>query len=180
LSTDPVFLGFAGRIGAGKTSAAEYLHARRGFQYARYSKVLREWFSLESERRGLQEIGAEVMRTGLQSELNTRLIAGLNRSTNAAIDGLRHPLDFETLVSEFGQSFALIFVDARPEIRFERLRHRYANYDAFCAADAHEVEGQIEILRPLASHIVSNESSLGTLYTELDDWIANHSGRNQP
>src|SRR5262245_7027015 len=85
-----VFIGFAGRIGAGKTSAAKYLSSEHGFQYTRYSQVLQDWFSADRpERDRLQKVGWDIMAGGLQQELNSRLLAGLDRSQSAVIDGLR-------------------------------------------------------------------------------------------
>src|SRR6266404_118743 len=120
---EPIVVGFAGHIGAGKTSAAQYLRSKYGFQYTRYSKVLQDWLSPDGpERDRLQKLGWDIMAGGLQTQLNSRLIAGLDRSRSAAIDGLRHPIDFDDLTSVFGASFHMVFIEARQEFRFERLR----------------------------------------------------------
>ena len=171
--TDVIFVGFAGRIGAGKTSAARYLSTRYGFQYTRYSQVLRDWLASEApEREGLQEFGWEVMAGGRQVELNARLIAGLNRSQSAAIDGLRHHIDFHSLSYAFGASFRLVFLEAAAEARFERKRSRFSSYEAFLAADSHPVEAQIDSLKPLAAATIPTEESLESLYRRLDGWVA--------
>jgi dephospho-CoA kinase len=120
---EPIFVGFAGRMGAGKTSAARYLGSKYGFRYTRYSQILHEWLGEGvSDQNQLQKLGWDVMAGGRQRELNSRLIAGLDRSRNAAIDGLRHRIDFESLSSTFQASFTMIFLEARAAVRFERLR----------------------------------------------------------
>ena len=173
MQTDAVFVGFAGRIGAGKTSAANYLSSKYGFQYARYSQVLRDWLASEApEREGLQEFGWEVMVGGRQVELNARLIAGLSRSQSAAIDGLRHHVDFHSLSYAFGASFRLVFLEAAPEARFERKRSRFSTYGEFLAADSHPVEAQIDNLKPLAAATIPTEGSLESLFRRLDGWVA--------
>src|SRR6266852_6152329 len=97
LRTERLFVGFAGRMGAGKTSAARYLESKYGFQYTRYSQVLQEWLGdAVSDQNHLQKLGWDVMAGGQQRELNSRLIAGLDRSRSAAIDGLRHRIDFDS------------------------------------------------------------------------------------
>ena len=74
-------------MGSGKTSAAKYLGSQYGFQYTRYSQVLQDWLSAgDADRARLQILGWDVMAGGLQAELNTRLIAGIDRSRSAAID----------------------------------------------------------------------------------------------
>ena len=105
-------------------------------------------------------------------ELNSRLIAGLDRSRSAAVDGLRHPIDFNSLSSTFGASFRMIFLEARQEDRFERLRSRFSTLVAFQAVESQPVEAHIDSLRPLASLTISNDGSLESLYQRLDAWIA--------
>jgi len=171
--TEPFFVGFAGRIGAGKTSAAKHLSSKYGFQYTRYSQVLEEWLSpSKRDRDRLQELGWDIMAGGRQVELNSRLIAGLDRSRNTAIDGLRHPSDFDSLSSAFGVSFDMIFLEARAECRFERMRARFPTRAAFEAAESQPVEAYIDSLKPLASVTISNDDSLVRLYQRLDEWIA--------
>jgi dephospho-CoA kinase len=167
------FVGITGRIGSGKTSAAKYLSSHYGFQYTRYSQVLKDWVSSgEGDRDQLRKVGWDVMAGGLQTELNLRLIAGLDHSRSAAIDGLRHPIDFESLSSAFDPSFRMIFLEARPQYRYERLRSRFPDLAAFQEADAHPVESYIDNLKSRASMMISNEHSLESLYRRLDAWIS--------
>lgn len=172
LPDEPVFVGFAGRMGSGKTSAATYLSSKYHFQYTRYSQVLQRWrASGGDDRDRLQQLGWDIMAGGLQSELNARLIAALDRSRSAAIDGLRHMTDFHSLASSFGSSFGMIFLEAGEEHRFARLGRRFETLAAFRTADSYPVEAHIDSLRPLASLTISNEQSLESLYQQLDAWI---------
>jgi dephospho-CoA kinase len=170
---EPVFVGFAGRMGSGKTSAATYLNSKYRFQYTRYSQVLQLWrASGRQDQDRLQQLGWDIMAGGLQTELNARLIAALDRSRSAAIDGLRHMIDFESLSSSFGTSFGLVFLEAGEEYRFARLTKRFATFDAFRAADSHPVEAHIDSLRSLAAFTISTQESLDNLHQQLDTWIA--------
>lgn len=173
LCTEPIFIGLAGRIGAGKTSAATYLTNKYGLQYRRYSQVLEEWVSTSTaDRDRLQQLGWDVMAGGLQAELNARLIAGIDGAKSAAIDGLRHLIDFQSLSSTFGESFEMIFLEARQENRFERLQARFSTLAAFNAADSHPVEAYIDDLRSRASIAMLNDDSPEHLYQQLDAWMA--------
>jgi len=164
-------IGIAGRIGAGKTSAATYLSSRHGFQYLRYSQVLSDWLAKTTEKKSqLQQIGWEVMAGGKQSELNRRLVAQIKPHADAAVDGLRHPIDRESLRDSFPESFHLVYIESPSKLRWEHLkgRGRYADLASFQAADSHPVEQQIETLRSSAARVFKNESSLEALYSELD------------
>jgi len=160
-------------MGSGKTSAARYLSTKYGFQYTRYSQVLQDWLSASDADRGrLQILGWDVMAGGLQAELNSRLIAEIDRSRSAAIDGVRHQVDFDSLSSSFGTSFCMIFLEASQEGRFDRVRDRFSAFSDFQAADSHPVESHIDGLRPFARLTISTEHSLESLYNQLDAWLA--------
>lgn len=172
--TSRLVIGIAGRIGAGKTSAATYLSSKYGFQYIRYSQVLSDWLAKGPEgKTGLQEIGWEVMAVGKQAELNRRLIAQIRSDADVAVDGLRHPTDNESLRDSFADSFHLVYIESPPTLRWERLkeRGRYADHASFQAADSHPVEQQIGTLKAHAVRLLRNESSLEVLYSELDQAI---------
>lgn len=167
-------IGITGRIGAGKTSAGIYLSSKYGFQYLRYSQVLSDWLANDSQsKEHLQEIGWKVMEKGMQSDLNRRLIAQIKPDTDVAVDGLRHPLDHESLKNSFTSSFHLLFIESSLKKRWDRKKtqSRYATLDSFEAADAHPVEQQIESLRANAALVLHNEGSLQDLYGALDEAI---------
>ena len=164
-------MGIAGRIGSGKTSAAKYLSSRHGFQYLRYSQVLSEWLAKDPEAKAhLQEVGWKVMAGGTQAELNRRLIAQITPDTDSAVDGLRHPLDYESLKDSFASAFYLLYIESPREERWNRLRGRgrFASIDSFEHADSHPVEQQIESLRVNAALVLRNDGSLQDLYVALD------------
>src|SRR5258707_5384057 len=172
--SDRLVIGIAGRIGAGKTSAAKYLNTKHGFQYLRYSQVLAECMAADRESKAqLQSVGWEVMAGGMQTELNRRLIAQVTPEADAAIDGLRHIIDQESLSKAFSSSFHLLYIDSGAEQRWNHLqgKGRYTSRDIFDAADSHPVEQQIESLRTKADLVLRNEGSLLGLYAAIDEAI---------
>jgi dephospho-CoA kinase len=169
-------IGITGRIGSGKTTVGRYLESRYGFQYLRYSKVLAEWRAKDPESKAhLQKVGWEVMVGGMQAELNRRLIARIRSDIDVAVDGLRHPLDYETLSSSFSESFRMLYIDSPARLRFERLNQKgkYTDFDSFDVADSHPVEQQIDPLRANAALVIDNKGSLQDLYEEIDRAISN-------
>jgi hypothetical protein len=172
--SDRLVIGIAGRIGAGKTSAAKYLNTKHGFQYLRYSLVLAEWYGIDPENKAeLQRVGRAVMASGLQPELNRRLIAQILPGLDAAVDGLRHPTDQESLSEAFSHSFRMLHMECGVEQRWNHVRGKggYASRDVFVAADLDPVEQHIESLRSKASLVLRNESMLEALYFSIDEAI---------
>lgn len=167
-----VYVGFTGRMGTGKTSAASYLASKYGFQYIRYSQILQDWLRAAGcDKAGLQLLGWEIMGGGRQVELNARLLARLDRSRSGAIDGLRHPIDFESLSTALGCSFHLIFLEAQFLTRFQRLQSRFTDLRKFETADSHPVESHIEALKVFSRTTISNDGSLDNLHRKLDTSI---------
>jgi dephospho-CoA kinase len=162
-------IGVTGHIGAGKTSAANYLKSAYGFFYVRYSKVLSDWLAKDPESKAhLQVVGWEVMAGGMQTELNDRLIAEIPPRLDCAVDGLRHPIDYESLTKAFSSHFRLLYIESHQEIRWQRVRKRYSELEAFRHADSHPVEQQIDGLRSKAFAVLQNDGTLRELYSKVD------------
>ena len=178
-----LIVGITGRIGSGKTTVGRYLESRHGFQYLRYSEVLAEWRAKDPESKAhLQEVGWEVMAGGMQAELNRRLVDRITPDADVAVDGLRHPLDYETLNNSFSLSFHLLYIDSPSRLRFDRLNQKgkYADMSKFDAADSHPVEQQIDSLRTIAELVIRNEHSLPDLYAAVDKAILTFRKEGQP
>lgn len=168
-----IVVGVAGRIGSGKTEIAHLLEGQYGFQYLRYSIVLAEWYGTDpSAKARLQQVGWEVMSNDHQRELNSKLIARVDRNRDCVIDGLRHPIDFESLKSAFSSRFRLFFVDTPAEIRSERLRERYATREQFVEADSHAVESNIGRLVPLANLVLNGQLPTHVLAKQIADFLS--------
>jgi len=162
-------IGIAGRIGAGKTSVGKYLESRYGFCYVRYSQVLSDWRAKDPESKAhLQAMGWEVMAGGMQPELNARLIARIPALADCAVDGLRHPVDYEALSTNFGRQFKLLYIESPLETRWQRLQSRSATLEDFSRRESEPVEQQIPALREKAYAIIDNDRTLQELYTNVD------------
>jgi len=172
--SERIAIGISGRIGSGKTSVGLYLRSRYGFQYLRYSQILSEWKASDATGKSrLQEVGWQVMSGGLQTDLNRLLVARINSTGDVAVDGLRHPLDYETLKNSFASAFHLLYIDSPIEVRYEHVRFggKFGSFEAFQALDLHPVEQQIETLRQEADFLIRNDSSLEDLYAIVDEKV---------
>jgi hypothetical protein len=167
--SDRIIIGITGRIGAGKTSIGKYLESAYRFHYTRYSQVLSDWLAKNPESKAhLQAVGWEVMAGGMQAELNGRVISQLPPRVNCAVDGLRHPLDYESLSQAFDPNFYLLFINSLPETRWQRLRSKYPEPEDYRNADSHGVESQLDSLRDEAFAILCNDDSLQRLHSDVD------------
>jgi dephospho-CoA kinase len=108
------------------------------------------------------------MAGGMQAELNARLIARIPARQDCAVDGLRHPIDYESLAKAFPSHFRLLYIDSPQELRWQRLIARYPSLDEFRRADLYPVEQQIDSLRDKAFAVVKNNGSLAELYSKVD------------
>lgn len=172
LAHSPLVIGIAGRIGSGKTAVAQCLALEFGFEYIRYSQVLAEWFEINpADKASLQEIGEQVMTGEHQRELNRRLISRINREAKTVVDGLRHPVDYESLASAYHDEFALVFIQTPEGIRFQRLQDRFASYSEFKAADSRTVESHIDALCTLATWVVPGTVAPAQLKSTLGEII---------
>ena len=73
-----------------------------------------------------------------------------------------------SLNDAFALRFYMVYVSSSPELRWRRLQSRYPDLEAFCRADSHPVEQQIDSLRDKAFAVLDNSSSLKNLYAEVD------------
>ena len=175
-------IGIAGQIGSGKTTAAEYLAAEHGFNHIRYSHVIADWFGEDPERKSeLQVVGWEVMSGGVQAELNRRLLLKISSGANWVVEGLRHPLDYESLKNAFTSRFHLVYIDSSQEQRWLRLqkRGRFRTFEEFCVADQHPVEQLIPQLKQFAELCVVGGEPLQHLYEPLNRFVASLRKGNQ-
>ncbi len=179
---EPVVIGIAGQIGAGKTSVGKYLSSVRGFFYIRYSQVLADWRSEDPEGKAhLQVVGWEVMAGGMQSELNSRLMARIPPRTDTAVDGLRHLVDYDSLRQAFGTpGFYLLYIDSDLETRWQRMKGRFPTLDEFRQRQSHPVEQYIPALKENAFVSIQNEGSLRELYSEVDSALTKIRNEKRP
>jgi predicted nuclease with RNAse H fold/dephospho-CoA kinase len=156
-------VGFSGRSGHGKTTAARLLE-ERGLSYGRISMVLRDLIvqrGKEPTRAELQNVGLEVHRTLGQRWLCQQLLDKLPSGVDLVIDGLRHPDDHAFFVETFGPRFIHIHLTV-PEglARQRRVERGDVN---ILAAESHPVESGVAALAQLAHVVLTNEGDMPSL-----------------
>jgi predicted nuclease with RNAse H fold/dephospho-CoA kinase len=166
-----VVIGLTGNISAGKTTIAEYLRFKYGFNSLRYSDIIRSIYNV-SGRADLQRVGLEISKDRKkQTQLSEKMIESIDDSTCYVIDGLRRPEDYERMNEKFKGSFILINIDTKQTIRFARYKKIDAivnTLDDFVSIDKHNVEDKIDSLAQKASYHMTNNSSYKELLENVD------------
>ena len=161
-------IGLSGALGAGKTTAADYLRAL-GCESVRYSQVIQRRVSAMKSvytREDLQVEGQRVHVELGQRWLGRELLRPIFERQFIVIDGLRFPGDHAFLTEIFGSQFLHIHVVACRELRKTRFENR--EHSEFEPAEHHAVETCGEELRAFARDIVENNGSVENYHAALD------------
>lgn len=120
-----MIVGVAGPYAAGKGEVVRFL-AERGYEAYSLSDVIRDALSargLDETRERMIETGRALREADGPAVLAERLAARFRADQHYVIDSIRHPAEVEELRARAGR-FVLLWVDAPPALRFERLRER--------------------------------------------------------
>ena len=181
-----MILGVAGRNAAGKGAALAYL-AGRGFRVLSLSDVLRDELAragVEETRERMIAFGREFREREGPAALATRVLEQIEAGRDCAIDSIRHPAEVDTL-AQGAEHFRLLWIDAEPALRFERMRARGRpgdpeSFEVFRELEARELRGE----RPGDQHLlaveaaahdrVPNDGAVDELEARLDTLLARY------
>lgn len=175
-----MILGVAGPNGSGKGVIVEFLE-ERSFYVLSLSDVIRDVLAergQEPTRDRMIETGRELREAGGPGVLAERLVQKLRPDRNYAIDSIRHPAEVEVLRAS-GHPFHLLWVDADPALRLERLRERGRPGDPQSPEELRDFEDrergsddpaaqQLDAVREIADHTLRNEGSLEQLHDRVN------------
>ena len=121
-----IVIGFLGTIGSGKGTAAKFLKKKYGFKITGMGNLIRALarkLRIPINRKNLQDLqGVYRKRYGTDYFINIAWQKiNSSRHRRWIIDGIRHDADASVTKKNGGM---LIFIDADPQIRFERMRKR--------------------------------------------------------
>ena len=173
-----MIIGLTGRNGSGKGEVIKFLQ-HKGFYPYSLSDVIREEARLrgmEITREQLIELGSELRSNGGTAVLATRILGKIEEDKNYVIDSFRHPDEVKAFRDSL--DFRLIFIDADPEVRFQRVRKRAREKDATTTEQFLEIESrevaatdwhgqQLQAVEKIADHTISNNGSLGQLQDQI-------------
>ncbi len=173
-------IGISGKIGSGKSSAAEYIAKKFSAPVLKFSDVLLEilrLLSLPEERENFQRLG-KALREAFGEDIIARALRTKIEKMNSkaiVLDGVRYKSEAE-FVKSFPQGY-LIYIQAEPEVRYSRVVKRASrgeeekSFSQFLQMEKADTESHFHEVKALADFVVENNSSLEELHTKLDSII---------
>ncbi|HDH91660.1 MAG TPA: hypothetical protein ENF38_01775 [Candidatus Aenigmarchaeota archaeon] len=180
-----LLIGITGLAGSGKSTVAEYLRRRFGFEHLTLSDILIE----EAIRRGLlndrfnknseevklilSKLGNELRRKSGKNEIVALKMVEKIKKLNlerVCVDGFRSPEEVKVFKETF-DNFFLILVDASKEIRFKRRKKLDPNLDLKELEEREKLDLENKGLKKvldMADFKLDNNGSLEELYSQIE------------
>jgi dCMP deaminase len=125
------------------------------------------------------ETGRELRARFGEAVLAERLLPRVQADRNTVVDSIRHPAEVAALRAA-ATRFRLVWVDAEPAARLERLRGRGRGGDPDSRAELERLEGrelggadpagqQLLAVRALADDVIRNDGSLDELHAAIQE-----------
>lgn len=119
----------------------------------------------------------------LERAMVARAARSISKSPIIIIEGIRRSVDISTLMADRENRFRLTYVEAEPNVRWERHRARNEKpgdasltFEQFLELGKAEAEAQIRLLKPHAHLVIDNskgeEHLTGVLTEALKQWLA--------
>jgi len=170
-----MLFGIAGKVGSGKDTVAEML-IKKGYAHFSLSDILREDLKRQNKsvtRENLVELGARIRREYGSEILAVRAFGRISND-KVVFTSLGRTEEVEFFKNK---RVTIIFVDASPKIRFERIRKRNREKDPltfkeFLKLEKVESEGKnlernFDEIRKISDIILTNNSSLQVLEKKI-------------
>lgn len=141
-----IVIGITGTLGAGKGSIVEFLTEKKGFVHFSVRSYLKKEMlkrGMPNNRDSMTNLANELRAQNSPSYVTDQLfIEAQETGKNCIIESIRTPGEIFSLRKN--KSFYLIAVDARPEIRFERIVKRasetdHVDFETFLANEQREM-----------------------------------------
>ncbi len=175
-----IVFGITGKYASGKDAFAEYLVKHHKFCHISLSDILREdlkRMNKQITRENLQWLGNDLRNKLGGSILAERALGKIEPEKNYVITSIGRVDEINVLKKN--KSFKMVFVDATPKIRFERMKSRNREKDpktlsAFLRLEELESRGgnsqyrEIDTCKKHSHIIISNNSSLEVFYSKIE------------
>jgi len=180
-----MIIGLTGSYCSGKDTAGEYIVGKYKFTHISLSDIIREEMKakgVEITRENLIVFGKNLRQENGNGILSKIALSNMKEGADYCITSIRHPDEVSELKKR--KDFALIYIDAPKEIRFDRMikRNREGDPKDFKtftkleeAESQKEGSGQQLVKTALLADIkiINASNSLEPLYSKIDNCINN-------
>jgi ribosome-binding protein aMBF1 (putative translation factor)/cytidylate kinase len=175
---EPLVVGFAGRIGSGKSTISIEVARALGWpraSFGDYVRTVARSAGLGESREALQEIGASMIERGVDDFCRAVLAqSGWNAGEPLVIDGIRHAEVIESLRKLVAPlEMRVVYLDVKDEKRLNNLRKREdAVAEELELVEGHTTEEQVKnVLPELADLRLPGDRPLEELVATVVTWI---------
>lgn len=184
-----VLIGITGRLASGKGRMTKEILKKFDAEHVRFSDSLRavlDMYGVPQSRNNIDALSTFLRTTYGEHVLAKAVETRALKSSRdiVIIDGVRRSVDMETLSKH--PHFKLVYIDASPEIRYERSKSRNENvgdadltYDEFMRMDSWEPQQQIESLKSIADYVIDNNGSTEEFDAQIKDVLGKALGQEQ-
>ena len=174
-----LIIGFVGKPGCGKGTAADVLRKQYGAGYCRFSAILNDILSrlyVEKVRENFAKLSEGLRKSFGEDVLSYAIEQETLRAPEeiVVVDGIRRVEDIIAL--EPLPQFKLIAIEASPEIRYERIKHRgerenetNMTWEQFLAEEQLSTEVTIPAVMARARETVNNDGSPAELEKRIHE-----------
>jgi dephospho-CoA kinase len=172
-------IGLVGFIGSGKDTVSDYIRDKYGYGVVVMGDVVREEFRKTGKaetREGILEFSKSFTDKYGMDYWAKKVVARIREKglKKVIINGIRRPVDASAPKEAFGKDMIIMFIDAKPEVRFERMRKRARPGDPKTLEQFLEQEKaerklfDFDATLKYADYTVSNDGSKEELFKRVD------------
>lgn len=177
-----MIIGLSGVPAAGKDTVAEYLERNKNFTHISLSAILREIVisrNLELNLHNLTEVGNSLIGEFGEGYLVKEALKRIDQNENAVISSIRQPGEITQLQKQ--NDFIMVFVDADPKIRFERLKLRgragdSETFEDFINIEKKQLDGKSGAMnlgkcKEMSDIVIENNGSIAEFSQKIENII---------
>lgn len=183
-----MIIGLSGTIGSGKDTVARYLESK-GFQHFSLADILREELTKIGKPldRETMRVEANKMREEKGSSFLAEIAVKRISGNKVVFSAVRTPGEVDFLKKQ--RDFFLLFIDAEPKIRYERIISRQReneaklSFEEFLAKDELETNGKssqvLAYCKEHADFILDNSAGKDELLKQIDEILQKLGGEGK-
>lgn len=183
-------IGLIGLIGSGKDTVSEYIAGKYSYKMVGFGDIVREiatGLGRSHNRDDLQRTQRECRERYGEGYFGSLVVKKIRETgwERVIINGIRIPPDVEAPKKAFGENMIVALVDARPEIRFERMKSRKRvgdpqTFEEFRRQEKNELKlFNFEGVLKYVERRIDNNGTLDGLHENADALVKELEARNR-